>query len=140
MIQRDILQDQIKELARVLSTILGKFIGFKTSGEIQVGIDKTSKQLKAKLDIDLGELIHLSQNDLKSYLIERKITKGHFQILANYLLEIGKAKMSYQKKEAKIYLQKSIELLEIEDEISETLCLDRMNQKTNVNMLIQELL
>lgn len=139
MIQRDILQDQIKELARVLSTILGEFIGYKTSGEIQDGIQKTSTHLKTQLDIDLNILLDLSNEDMSTYLTDRKMKIGHFEMLAKYLMEIGQAKMIVDKTEAKIYLQKSIEILELENNASETLCLNRLNLKTKVELILQEL-
>ena len=137
MEQRDLIQDQIEQLGRALGKILANFLGLKSSGQIEQGIEVTIKQLKTELDIDIAELVVLSKDELKTFLVERKMVIGHFETLAEYLKEIGNSKISNDKKKAKIYLTKSLELLDLEDEISNTISFERQNLKTEIESILQ---
>ena len=130
--------DQVEQLGRVLGKILANFLGLKSSGQVEQGIEVANEQLQSELDIDIDEIVILSRDELKNYLMERKMAPGHFEILGKYLKELGNSKMSSDINNAKIYLTKSLELLDLEDEISTTLSFERADLKSKVkNMLHQ---
>ena len=137
MEQRDLVKDQIEQLGKALGKILANFLGLRISGQIEQGIEATNKQLKTELDIDIAEVIILSKAELKTYLVERKMAIGHFDTLGEYLKEIGNHQMSYDKNKAKIYLQKSLELLDLEDEISNTISFERQKLKSKIESIPQ---
>ena len=138
MEQRDLIKDQIEQLGKVLGQILAGFLGFKSSGQIDQGIKVTNRQLKSELDIDIDELVTASKNELKKYMVERKMATRHFESLGEYLREIGERKMSNDKNMAKIYLMKSLELLDLEDEISQTISFERLNLKSKIENMLQQ--
>lgn len=63
---------------------------------------------------------------------------GHFETLGEYLREIGESKMSNDKNKANIYLTKSLELLDLEDEISKTMSFQRQNLKSKIENTLQQ--
>tara|TARA_B100000809_G_C14809303_1_gene413234 strand:+ start:77 stop:496 length:420 start_codon:yes stop_codon:yes gene_type:complete len=135
MAQRDLIRDQIEQMGRVLGKALADFLGFKSKGMINQGLEVSSQQLKSELDIDLGELTTLSNSDLKSYLLDRKFTVKHIEMLADYLSEVGKSKISDKNQTGKTYLNKSIVLYELVDEISRTICFEREAKKSEMKTL-----
>ena len=136
MERRDLIKDQIEQLGRVLGKIIADFFGLKSSDQIEQGVEVTNKQLKTELDIGITELVVLPKADLKTYLVERKIGIGHFETLGEYLIEIGNHQMSYDKNQAKVYLTKSLELLDLEDEISNTISFERQNLKSKIKNIL----
>lgn len=138
MEQRDLIKSQIEQLGRVLGKIFADFLGLKSSGQIEQGIEMTNEQLKSELDIDIDILVGLSKDELKKYLIERKMTIGHFETLAEYIKEIGESNVAYDKNKAKIYLIKSLELLDLEDEMSKTISFERLNLKSKIENMLQQ--
>lgn len=138
MEKRDLIKDQIEQLGRVLGKILADLIGLKSSGQLEQGIEMSKRQFKSELDIDIDKLVALSKDELKICLVERKMVIGHFETLGEYLKEIGNRKMSYDKNKAKDYLTKSLELLDLEDEISKTMSFERQNLKSKIENMLQQ--
>jgi len=136
MEQRDLIKDQIEQIGRVLGKILADFLGLKSKGQITKGIDVSNEQLKSELDIDIDKLIGLSKNELKVYLQNRKLTEVHLEILSDIVIEISVSKIG--KEYAKTNLEKSLEILEIADEISKTMSFDRINKKTKIENALQQ--
>lgn len=140
MEKRDLIKDQIEQFGRVLGKILADFLGLKSSGLVEQGIEVASEQLKSNFDIDIDELITLPIKELKRYLAERKISTGHVEILGKYLLEIGESKISNDKKKANLYLTRSLELLDLEDELSNTISFERQGLKSNIENMLRQCL
>ncbi len=130
MEQRDYLMLQIEQLGKVLGKILNNFLGLKSAGKVEQGIETSYSQFKNELDINIEELISVSKDELKKYILERQLKEEHLEILSEYFKELGDSKMSINKSEANLFLSKTIELLEIADEISETISFTRENEKT----------
>jgi hypothetical protein len=63
MVRRDYLQKQIDLLGRVLGKVLTDLLGLKNVGEIIEGIDSTYVALKNELNIDIEDLIELSNEE-----------------------------------------------------------------------------
>ncbi|GAA3560104.1 hypothetical protein [Snuella lapsa] len=129
MEQRDLLKDQIEQLGKVLAKILSDFLGLKSKGQGSQKIEITDQRLLSELDIDIKMLADFTKKELKNYFIARKFTANHLEILSDYLNETGKVENALNKEEVKIRLRIAVELLEIADEISNTLSLDRINKK-----------
>ncbi|MDY0280444.1 MAG: hypothetical protein RBR35_07770 [Salinivirgaceae bacterium] len=136
MEQRDLLKDQIDQLGKVLAKILSNFLGLKSNGKVSQGIELTNQSLQSELDINIDKLTTLSIKELPNYLKSRKLNAGHLEILSEYLKEIGIIEMNKNRENAELYLRKAIELLNIADEISKTISLDRMNKKCEIEDLL----
>jgi len=138
MEQRDFFMKQIEQLGQALSKILSDFLGLKSAGKVEQGIQTSYSQFKNNLDIDIEKLISLTKEELKKYTQERNLKQEHLEILSDYFKELGDSKMSINKSEAKTILTKAIELLEIADEISETMSFARENNKNILQIKINQ--
>ena len=136
MEQRDYLMVQIEQLGKVLATILSGFLGLKSKGQVSLGIEVTNERLQGELDIDMEKLVALNNMEVKEYLEKRKLRAEHIEGLSGYMKEIGMEEND--KTKASICLKKAIVLLDIADEISKTLSIDRVNKKKNMEKLLQE--
>ena len=136
MEQRDIIKDQIEQAGRVLGKLMTKFLNLDSSANITDEIKATNQQLKSELDIDLDKIILFEKNELRDFVEERNLTEGHLEQLSEYLFKIGKHKIENNKKESKAYLSTALELLEVADDISQMLSLDRVHRKNEIKDLI----
>jgi len=137
MEQRDLLKDQIEQVGRVLGKILFDFVGIRTNGNVSQGIEISNERLQSELDIDIEKLKTLNKTELIEYVKNRKLTAVHLETLSEYLKEVGKATTEINKSEAKLYLEKAIELLDIVDEISRTISFDREDKKSEIENVLQ---
>ncbi|NLN24242.1 MAG: hypothetical protein GX163_00985 [Bacteroidetes bacterium] len=138
MEQRDLLKDQIEQLGKVLANILSDLLGLKSKGQTSQGIEATNQRLQGELDIDIEKITTLTKKELKDYLKNRHLRAEHLEILSECLKEIGKGKIEENKKDAKMKLEKAIELLDIADEISKTMSFDRINKKKEIENVLQQ--
>lgn len=136
MEQRDYLMVQIEQLGKVLAAILSGFLGLKSKGEVSLGIEITNERLQGELDIDIEKIAALNNMEVKAYLEKRKLRAEHIEGLSDYLKEIGIGETD--KTKASLWLKKAIVLLDIADEISKTLSIDRVNKKRNIEKRLQE--
>ena len=138
MEQRDLLKDQIEQLGRVLGKMLADFLGLKSESQISEAIEITNQRLQDELDIDVDKLTTLNKTELMDYLLDRKLKAEHLEILSEYMKEIGIEALKANKDNARIWLGKAIELIDIADETSRTMSFDRMNEKTRIENLLQQ--
>ncbi len=136
MERRDYLKDQIEQMGKVLGKVVADFLGLKNQGKVSQAIEIANEQMKSQLDLDLPKLARLEPDDLKNYLLTKKLPVEHFELLADFLFDFGKAHLELDKPDAKSYLQKALELLDIIDDTSKTFSLDRMNKKNALHSLI----
>lgn len=129
---------EIEQMGKVLSKILAELIGHKTNDVIEHGIKVTQAQFKTELDIDIEALLALPKAEMKTYLIEHKVTPTHFNIIQEYFKEIGEDKIAEHKAEAKIYLSKSLELLELDEEASKTVSYERLFVKSEIKGMLNQ--
>ena len=134
MQQRDILKDQIEQLGKVLAKVLSDFLGLKAQGNVAQAVEMSNEKLQAELDINIEKLIALKEGDLSKYLTSRVYTDEHLEFLSEYLVELGKTKTT--KLEVNSYLQKAIALLDLADEVSESVSFERMNKKSQTENLL----
>ena len=62
----------------------------------------------------------------------------HLEILSKYLKEVGETKITTNINDAKVYLNKSLELLVLIDDITKTMSFERMNQKLQIENMLQQ--
>lgn len=132
MEQRDIIKDQIEQVGKVLGQLLSKFLKLKTIGEERHAIEITNRELKDELDIDVEALLDFDKETVKDFLGNKKLAEKSLEILSDYLRKIGASKATSFPKEAIRYYQKAIQLLELADEASEALSLDRLDLQKEI--------
>lgn len=130
MQQRDLLQDQIEQVGKVLAKILAKIVGIDAHVNTTSIIEVANEQLNTELDIDLQKLRILKKEELKEYLLNRKLNAAHIETLSRYLIELGKFELQRNETEAKNLFGKASDLLDIADEVSRSICFERMELKT----------
>lgn len=136
MQQRDLLKDQIEQLGKVLAKILGDFLGWKSTGNPAPGIEAANERFQNELGIDIEQLITLDRMELKSYFRTHQLAEPHLEMLSEYLAAVGKLKNETKQGSGQLYLKKAIEVLDIADEVSETLSFVRMNKKREIEKLL----
>ena len=133
MQKRDLFKDEIERLGKALANLLSEIVQLK-SGENNIAqINNYNKRLQQQLNISVDELISLTKPELLSYLKNKNFNANHIDSLAKILVE--QSHILIHNKEllqAKSRLNKAIELLEITDEISNTLSFERIASKNNI--------
>ena len=89
MIQRDIIQQQIEALGRVLGKIVTAFLGLKSQGKVAEGFQIANQQFKSELDIDIDKLLGFDKAALADFFEAQPITSGHLEQIADYVTELG---------------------------------------------------
>lgn len=138
MERRDLIQDEIEQLGRVLGKIVATFLGMKSQGNVQAGIETAEQQLQSHLDLDVNKLLQLDGDDLIDYLQDLRFTADHLEDLSTYLLESGQDQLADCDPEAVLRVQKAMELLDIADELSKTASLERMAKKSMIKELLDK--
>lgn len=136
MERRDLIKDQIEQLGRVLGKILGNFLKMKSAGKVSQGVEIANQQLESELDVSLEQLLSRSKSELKAYLLSKSMTAEHLETLSDLLREIGESKIASYPNEARGTLTKSLELLDIADEITETASFIRMDKRAEIESLL----
>ena len=89
MKQDDYFLKQIDILGRILGKILTDLLNLKNQGEVVEIIEITSQSLKSELDLDLNELLNISNSDLIKFLQEdKKFNNGNLEKIAEILFEL----------------------------------------------------
>jgi hypothetical protein len=138
MERRDIIQDEIEQLGRVLGTILATFLGMKSQGKVQEGMEAAEQQLQSHLDLDVPKMLQLEGRDLIDYLQGLRFTADHLEDLSAYLLESARDQLADCDPEAVLRVQKAMELLDIADELSKTASLERMGKKSMMEEVLSK--
>ncbi|MFA9371528.1 MAG: hypothetical protein ACERIH_07435 [Labilibaculum antarcticum] len=138
MEKRDIIKDQIEQLGRVLGEMIANFLRLKSKGKVTQGIEISNKQLKNELDIDIDKLVDTPKNELKKFLIDRKLTGEHIEMIADYLNNIVESNTLADKQEVDKYLAKILDLYDMTDEFSQTISFDRIAKKNQIRNMPQQ--
>ncbi len=90
MKQDDYFLKQIDQLGRILGKILANLLNLKSQGEVIEIMEITSQSLKNELDLDLTELLNISNIELIKHLQEeKKFNTDHLEKIAEILFELG---------------------------------------------------
>jgi len=90
MERRDYLEDQIKQLAQVLASMIG-FIKGKKNANFESAAEAVDRALQAELDLDIESLTGLSDEHFIAKLAAtNKFNSDNFERLANVLFILAK--------------------------------------------------
>jgi hypothetical protein len=134
MKQDDYFLKQIDILGRILGKILADLLNLKSQGEVVKIIEITSQSLKSELDLDLNELLNISNIDFIKFLQEdKKFNKGHLEKIAEILFELG----SVINSDFKInVLEKSLALFDYLNHTSLTYSLERITKMEKIRTIL----
>jgi hypothetical protein len=136
MERRDLIKDQIEQMAKILGMILSDFLGLKSTGDIEEAIQTTNERFQGELDLDIEKILALDIDELSTYLTSKELHASYLEILATYLTEIGISKLDEAEKVN--YLNKAITLLDLADAMSKTFSFQRMNQRERIQDLLNK--
>ena len=143
MVRRDYLQKQIDLLGRVLGKILSDLLGLKSVGVIMEGIDSSYLALKEELNLDLEELIELSNEDfIQKLQTENKFSSESLEKLAEIMLVIADKTYSEDnstEKSLKMYI-KCIALFHYVEKIESTYSIERNKKIEQIKQKTEHLL
>jgi len=122
-----------------LAKVLSDFLELKSKGQLSRGIEITQERLQTELNIDIEKLSSSSKDELKNFTNKRQLKARHLEILSDYLKETGTATAQTSKTKAKKYLEKSIEFLDVANEISKTISFERISKKAEAEKALQSL-
>ncbi|WP_116109046.1 hypothetical protein [Lewinella sp. IMCC34191] len=137
MEKRDLLKDEIERFGRVIGQILASFIGLRQKGDLTEAVRATNERLKRELDLDIDKLLTCNKTELEAYVDANQLTDDHLTTLSAYLEEAGLAIRESRKEAADSYIQTAIFLLDIVDERSTTLSLDRVSKRNELQDLLR---
>ncbi len=137
MEKRDLIQDQIEQLGFFLRKLLADFIKNKSVGNEHVSLELISKQLKNEIDFDLEFFITLTNEEMKKYVLKYNFSSQHLDNLSNLLIEMNASEFN-NKIINQQYLIKAIELLDLNDQISNSISLDRNIKKSEIKDLLKK--
>jgi hypothetical protein len=138
MERRDILKEEAERLGRALGKLIAQFLGLKSTGEVETAIQTTNQQFKTELGLDIDALLGWSKQTLADYVQRHHFTDRQLELLAMYFQEIGTSSLDGDREQARGYLRKAVELLEIADERTETLSFERMDKQTILTQLLAQ--
>lgn len=134
MKQDDYFLKQIDILGRILGKILADLLNLKSQGEVVEIMEITSQSLKSELDLDLNELLNISNSDLIKFLQEdKKFNNGHLEKIAEILFELGSVINSNFKINV---LEKSLTLFDYLNHTSLTYSLDRITKMEKIRTIL----
>ncbi|MES2811763.1 MAG: hypothetical protein V4670_04765 [Bacteroidota bacterium] len=138
MERRDLIEDQIEQLGTFLRNLVSSFLKLKsTKTELEV-INYVSDKFKEEFNLDLNQFISFSEEELKHFITEYKLTDNHLETLSNLMLEMY-SNQGNNVALSKQYLIRGIELLDLADKISITFSLNRANKKSQLKDILNEL-
>jgi len=137
MEKRDLIQDQIEQLGFFLRKLLADFIKNKSVGNEFISLELISKQLKNEIDFDLEFFITLTNEEMKKYVLKYSFSSQHLDNLSNLLIEMSASEFN-NKIINQQYLIKAIELLDLNDQISNSISLDRNIKKSEIKDLLKK--
>ncbi len=134
MIQDDYFLKQIDILGRTLGKILANLLNLKSQGEIIEVIEITAQSLKSELDLDLNELLNISNNNLINFLQDdKKFNADHLEKIAEILFELG----SVINNDIKInVLEKSLTIYDYLNHKSLTYSHDRLMKTEKIRTIL----
>ena len=129
MEKRDLIQAEIEKLGFFLQRLLAMFLNDNLAVNSIEAVDLVTNELKNELDFDLPLFVTLSNIEMKKYLSNFKFNEHHFEKLADLLAEMNSSKA---------YLIRALELLDLEDEISNSFSFERNSKKIKIQQLLNQ--
>lgn len=133
MEKRDFIQAEIEKLGFFLQRLLANFLNSNSEANSIEAINSVTNELKCELDFDLPLFVSLSKDEMKKYLSNFKFNEQHLEKLADLMTELSSSKAN---NESKAYLTKTIEILDLVDELSNSYSFERNLKKSQIQKLI----
>ncbi|WP_264549580.1 hypothetical protein [Flavobacterium sp. N2820] len=133
MEKRDFIQAEIEKLGFFLQRLLANFLNSNSAANSIEAINSVTNELKCELDFDLPLFVSLSKDEMKKYLSNFKFNEQHLEKLADLMTELSSSKAN---NESKAYLTKTIEILDLVDELSNSYSFERNLKKSQIQKLI----
>ena len=133
MEKRDFIQAEIEKLGFFLQRLLANFLNSNSAANSIEVINSVTNELKCELDFDLPLFVSLSKDEMKKYLSNFKFNEQHLEKLADLMTELSSSKAN---NESKAYLTKTIEILDLVDELSNSYSFERNLKKSQIQKLI----
>ena len=133
MEKRDFIQAEIEKLGFFLQRLLANFLNSNSAANSIEAINSVTNELKCELDFDLPLFVSLSKDEMKKYLSNFKFNEQHLDKLADLMTELSSSKAN---NESKAYLTKTIEILDLVDELSNSYSFERNLKKSQIQKLI----
>ena len=131
MEKRDLVQAEIEKLGFFLQRLLANFLNGNSTGNSIEAADlvtnEFTNEFKNELDFDLPLFVSLSNDEMKKYLSNFKFNEQNLEKLADLLAELNLSKA---------YLVRSIELLDLVDELSNSFSFERNSKKIKIQQLL----
>ena len=137
MEQRDLIKDQLEIFGKALSKVLGNFLGLKNAPNSDLTFEQTNQQLKTELDIDVDLILGFSQQQLTSYLLEKKIPPPHLETLIEYFVEMGEYTIQQDAVKGKTMLKKALEMYMVLDSTTSSYSFGRREKEQKIQHLLQ---
>ncbi len=128
MQHRDLFQEQIEQLGRVLGVLLAQLLGTATPKELEDVIKAAQTSLLQEHHLNIARLIQLENNQLEGYLDQAKFPLASYDSLAKFLGEIG-IKLENTHPDKQHYLNKAVALLDLTDRKTKTVSFERLALK-----------
>jgi len=138
MQQCDYLLRQIEQLGRVLGKILADLLGLKEQGKAHQGLVFAVEQFRDELDLDLGKLISIPEEDFIETLTGlREWNADHLVTFADILLELaeGHAQTGEQERARDLY-RRVLLLYRYLDQTEAVFSLERAYKKERILKLL----
>lgn len=127
MEKRDLIQAEIEKLGFFLQRLLANFLNGNSAENSIEASDLITNEFKNELDFDLPLFLSLSNDEMKKYLSNFKFNEQNLEKLADLLAEMNLSKA---------YLVRSIELLDLVDELSNSFSFERNSKKIKIQQLL----
>ena len=138
MEQRDYLKDQIDQMGKALAKVLSDLMGLKTKNEPQGALNQVNQQLKTQVDLDLDKLLKFSTDERQVFLENDTFNAANLEKLAKILKEMGNLAAENRADYVSAYFKLALELLNSADEKSKAISLERIQEKQNLEKLIEQ--
>ena len=138
MERRDLIKDEIERLGKALGKILADLLNLKAEGETNEGIQATEQALKEELELDLGYLAQLDDQQF----IDHVTSKRNFNFLllehlGDVFLELGEGMLAVGDREnALLYLHKPLLIYEYISRESATYSLEREEKVMRIRRFV----
>ncbi|OAV44038.1 hypothetical protein [Lewinella sp. 4G2] len=122
MVQRDIIQEQIEQLGRVLGKILADFLKLRTNADPVQAISITQEELREQVGFDFPHFTTLDGAAALAYVTQLELTGEHLDHLAKFAVQVAEAQPLGRKEN----LRSALRLLDLAALRSETVTFDRI--------------
>jgi hypothetical protein len=139
MEQRDYIMRQIEQLGQVLAQMLARLLGLKQQGSASLRVEELRLIYKNELDIDLEELVKISEDDIIMFLkTKNKYFEHHLEIIADILHATAENYFNNHQllNDGKNLLRKSVKILEYIQTSERIYSIDRIQKIQKIKNIL----